>query len=216
MNRSVSRDNDDRTRAAIIDAAEEFFGRDGIAATSLRSIQRAAGQKNSSAIQYHFGNKSNLVQAIISLRRAEIDILTGDALVDALVKEGGPENIPLRTLLRIGWRPIFDKKNKRGERIYSLFLRAVLVDFNYHQNWFSVETLGRNAGVISQLMRQRSPCSDEMFYFRARTLQQYFHHAVAEYDAMAAAGATEMSEDDFFGEVTNMIASAWVAPSDRS
>ena len=42
------------TRDQIIRAAEELFAARGIDGVSLREINRAAGQSNTGAVQYHF------------------------------------------------------------------------------------------------------------------------------------------------------------------
>ena len=50
-------------RRAILVAAERMFADYGLHGASLRQISEAAGQKNTSAIQYHFGNRDRLVEA---------------------------------------------------------------------------------------------------------------------------------------------------------
>lgn len=52
------------TRAKLIAVAERLFAQRGIEAVSLNEINRAAGQRNSNACQYHFGSKHGLLQAI--------------------------------------------------------------------------------------------------------------------------------------------------------
>lgn len=52
------------TRAKLIAVAERLFAQRGIEAVSLNEINRAAGQRNSNACQYHFGSKDGLLQAI--------------------------------------------------------------------------------------------------------------------------------------------------------
>jgi AcrR family transcriptional regulator len=49
-------------------AAERLFADVGIAAVSLRDVGIAAGQKNNAAVQYHFGDKENLVKEIVRYR----------------------------------------------------------------------------------------------------------------------------------------------------
>ena len=48
------------TRAWIVAAAERLFADIGIDATSLAEINKAAGQRNRSAVQYHFGDKEGV------------------------------------------------------------------------------------------------------------------------------------------------------------
>jgi AcrR family transcriptional regulator len=60
-------------RARLIGAAERLFAERGIDGVSLREINRAAGQGNASALQYHFGDRNGLVRAIIEKHRADTE-----------------------------------------------------------------------------------------------------------------------------------------------
>lgn len=53
------------TRKHIIDAAETLFATRGVENTSVLEIAKAAGQKNRSALQYHFTNKEGLLDAVL-------------------------------------------------------------------------------------------------------------------------------------------------------
>lgn len=53
------------TRQQLVDAAEAMFSARGIDSVSLVDIGREAGQKNRSAMQYHFGNKAGLINAVL-------------------------------------------------------------------------------------------------------------------------------------------------------
>jgi AcrR family transcriptional regulator len=56
------------TRNQILTAAERLFAEQGIGA-SLREISRAAGQGNTRAAQYHFGDRDGLILAVIEPHR---------------------------------------------------------------------------------------------------------------------------------------------------
>lgn len=53
------------TRQKIVATAEKLFAERGVDAVSLNEITREAGQKNKSALNYHFGSKDSLLRAII-------------------------------------------------------------------------------------------------------------------------------------------------------
>ena len=53
-----------RTRERILDAAERLWAERGVDGVSLREIRIAAGQRNSSALQFHFGGRDGLVLAL--------------------------------------------------------------------------------------------------------------------------------------------------------
>ena len=75
------------TRAQLIVAAERLFAERGIEGVSLREINLAAKQRNTSAAHYHFGSKDALVDAIFEFRRTEIG-RRRDELLDRLEAEG--------------------------------------------------------------------------------------------------------------------------------
>ena len=61
------------TRRNIVSAAERLFADKGLDGVSLVEIGLAAGQKNRSAVQYHFGDKAGLIGAIRNKHRPAID-----------------------------------------------------------------------------------------------------------------------------------------------
>jgi AcrR family transcriptional regulator len=52
----------------IVRAAERLFAERGVDGVAMREIGIAAGNANKSAVQYHFGSKDQLVQAIFEYR----------------------------------------------------------------------------------------------------------------------------------------------------
>jgi AcrR family transcriptional regulator len=70
------------TRKRIIDAAETLFAERGVASTSLLEIARAAGQKNRSALQYHFTNKEGLLEAVLDKHASRISMARAEMLDD--------------------------------------------------------------------------------------------------------------------------------------
>jgi AcrR family transcriptional regulator len=65
---SARRSETQTTRSHLIRTAERLFAERGIEVVPLRDIHDAAGQRNASAINYHFGGKEQLVRAIIEDR----------------------------------------------------------------------------------------------------------------------------------------------------
>ena len=59
--------NSAATKEKILDAAEALFMEHGFEATSLRQITAAAGV-NLAAVNYHFGSKEELFQAVLTRR----------------------------------------------------------------------------------------------------------------------------------------------------
>ncbi len=55
------------TKERILDAAERLFAEQGFSGTSMRAITTAAGA-NLAAVNYHFGSKESLIDAVFSRR----------------------------------------------------------------------------------------------------------------------------------------------------
>lgn len=82
------------TRDALLDAALDLFVEQGVDVPSLREITRAAGQKNTNALQYHFGDREGLLRDLLE-RHGQLVDQHRDALLDEL---DGPDQPPIRPL----------------------------------------------------------------------------------------------------------------------
>jgi AcrR family transcriptional regulator len=82
----------DSTRHLILQKAEELFAQRGIAAVPLRDIAAAAGQKNNVAVQYHFGDKENLLRQITAHRARASEEKRAELLAD-LLSAGEPPQV---------------------------------------------------------------------------------------------------------------------------
>lgn len=95
-----------RTRRQLILAGMRRMADDGIDGVSLRSVNTAAGAKNSSAAHYHFGSKLGLIEAIV-------DTLTEDVMVarqprmNALRERAESETLTAREIIDAAYLPFF-------------------------------------------------------------------------------------------------------------
>ncbi len=99
------------TRDKLLDAATALFAERGVANVSLAEIVRAADQRNTSAIHYHFGGRDQVVEAILArhvpaLRARRLELLDHArstppddvrSVAEALVR-------PVTELAQRGWR----------------------------------------------------------------------------------------------------------------
>ncbi|MDY7101542.1 MAG: TetR/AcrR family transcriptional regulator [Actinomycetota bacterium] len=75
------------TPERLLDAAEELFARDGVEGVSLREITRTSGARNTTALQYHFGDRDGLVRAIVDRHLPAVEAQR-HALLDAYEAAG--------------------------------------------------------------------------------------------------------------------------------
>lgn len=113
-------------RADLLDTAERLFAERGIAGVSLREIGAAAGQRNNSAAQYHFGTRDGLVDAIFEARMAPID-QRRRALLDELEANDALDDVP--ALCEVFVHPLASSLlSNDGESWYARFLAHVVFD----------------------------------------------------------------------------------------
>jgi AcrR family transcriptional regulator len=93
------------TTDRLISAAEELFARHGIDGVSLREINRVAGAKNASALQYHFRDRDGLLRALMAKHRRDVEARR-HAMLDAYEADGRDD---LRALAGALVRPMAAK-----------------------------------------------------------------------------------------------------------
>jgi len=72
---------DGRTR--LLDTAETLLDQHGIDGVSIRTVTKASGHRNASAVSYHFGTREQLIEAVLTRRQAGIEARRAEML-DAL------------------------------------------------------------------------------------------------------------------------------------
>lgn len=78
------------TRLRILTEAERLFAERGLSAVPLRDIGQAAGQRNHAAVQYHFGDREEVVRAILEYRGAESEVSRADIVANLMLGEAAP------------------------------------------------------------------------------------------------------------------------------
>jgi AcrR family transcriptional regulator len=92
----------EQTRQHLLDVAEQLFGARGFHAVSLREIRIAAGARNTAAMQFHFGDRDGLVDALMARHMPRIAELQ-QQLYDRMVAEGRADD--RRSLVEVLVRP---------------------------------------------------------------------------------------------------------------
>lgn len=112
------------TQERILDAAENLFSDQGVAATSLRAVTARAGV-NLAAVHYHFGPKTALLEAVLSRRLAPINQERLEWL-DRIEAAAGDAPPPLEDVIEAFVAPAFRDLLRDGgaaRRVYRLIAR---------------------------------------------------------------------------------------------
>ncbi|MEV8020901.1 helix-turn-helix domain-containing protein [Streptomyces sp. NPDC086554] len=100
------------TREKLIRAGEEVFAAQGVDGAQLRDIVRIAGQSNPSAVQYHFGSRAGLLDAVMAARQTRTE-----KVLEAELAELGdaPDTLP-RLLTALVNAEATELRTERGRR----------------------------------------------------------------------------------------------------
>jgi AcrR family transcriptional regulator len=115
------------TRARLLRAGERLFAERGIHQVRLREINALAGQRNSSALHYHFGSRDGLVEAILSEHQTAMDRDVRPAL-DEL--EAGPGEPTVRAIVAVWVDALTDQLQTESGRDFLRLLPQVLDTVN--------------------------------------------------------------------------------------
>ncbi len=112
-------------REALKQKAAELFAQKGIDAVSLNEINKAAGQRNTSALHYHFGSKEGLIEAIVYERYEHINQQI-NKLLDEF--EASPKQAQtLRALLKVSIKPFMDQLDDQQGIYYLLIVTQLFM-----------------------------------------------------------------------------------------
>ena len=143
------------TRHRLINTAERLFALHGLDGVSLDRIRREAGEKNASALQYHFGSKQALLRAVFEARLSVID-RRRLAILRAL--DTSDRDRALRGCAEALVLPFAEHLSGPGEsRYYVRFVGQIYGD--PRTEWSELLAGGRNEGVyqVGQMLTQLLP-----------------------------------------------------------
>ncbi len=135
------------TQLALLRAAEKLFAARGVDVVSLREIAAAAGQKNHSAALYHFGDKRELIEALLIRHSGPVDAGFPQA-IEALHKQGKET---LENLVAVLVRPMVELLADDDGGVDYILICAELV----HSRNFPMTSMRAANSDGSQVLRQR-------------------------------------------------------------
>ncbi len=113
---------DSRTKMILV--GEALFAKGGIDGVSLRQVAAKAGQGNHHAVQYHFGTREGLVQAIFDYRMGQMDRHRLEMIEQA--RRDGTIDDP-RTIADVIFLPQLSVVGQLGDHSYANFLGQYLL-----------------------------------------------------------------------------------------
>ncbi len=112
----------------MVEAAERLFAERGLHGVSMREVAAAAGQRNNSAVQYHFGSREGLVHAVFAYRMRDINLARQEVL-DELDRQGQGSDV--RALVRAYLVPLAEFLESAPEGHYAQFIASAAPVTNF-------------------------------------------------------------------------------------
>jgi len=111
----------DATKLRIIEVTEQLVGVRG-AEVSVREITKAAGCSNMSAVNYHFGGKEQLLQAVLLHRSHELEAARSRTLIEVASANRISDT---RVLIDAFFKPLASMVDRRGHRRFAAYILAL-------------------------------------------------------------------------------------------
>ncbi len=183
------------TKARLMDAGEQLFSRHGLEAVTVRQINRAAGQRNTSSLLYHFGSKEGLVEAIFIDRFAGINARR-HAMLDAITHPMDEAGIP--ALARAAVLPFFEHMQHQAGgtdfiRLFALLYSDPKLRIS-NEIWREHTSSARR--LASMAMKQMPQMPREAATQRVGLVATSVFHWLANWQQMIR-GEVRLTEDDY-------------------
>ncbi|MCQ3809164.1 MAG: TetR/AcrR family transcriptional regulator [Acidimicrobiia bacterium] len=194
------------TRSRLIAEAERLFAEQGIWRVRVQDIVAAAGQKNSSALSYHFGSRSGVLDAILREHGEPIDHDRGTVWA-ALADDQTP------ALIEALIQPLTRRLGTTSGRCYLRIVAQLSAEFS---RWdFDPTHVPANLNAILRLLRDRTTVADKAQRDeRVLGMIQLMTASLAERARRIEAGDPLATDDDVYAaNLVDMLTGIIEAPS---
>ncbi len=186
------------TRELLVQAGRELFARDGVHQVPLRSIVLRAGQRNESALHYHFGNRQGLLDAIIATHDDRIEAERKDHLAGLDQAGLGHRLEQLVAALVVPYaRPLLDPAGRE-------FLQIIAQLSSLFDGWDGPDAPEQARTVFSRIADTLDGLPPSVRHLRITTFLDLVTQALAARARSLDSGGTPELDHDTF--VANLIA----------
>ncbi len=190
----------------ILDAAEVLFAERGFSETSLRLITSKA-KVNLAAVNYHFGSKNALIQAVFARFLHPFTALLRERLEQRIAQSNG-KPVELEELLRIVTDTIISipTRNKRGLSVFMRLLGLAYTQSQGHLRKFLEQEFSTEFRLVMRLVREATPelTSIERFW-RIQFMLGAMAFTMSSIEALSSILENELGVDSQTRDVVNRL-----------
>ncbi|MDB3856340.1 TetR/AcrR family transcriptional regulator [Halieaceae bacterium] len=193
------------TAELLLKTAERLYAEHGLGVVSTRQIAREAGQKNHSAISYHFGGETSLIEAILDFRMTALDQKRFQ-LYEEMQNQNALGDV--RLLLNLVVQPLAEELLRDEHESYYISLLAQLINRGQWQQYF-VDHPNRTRVILqcSQhlIAALRKSIPEDVAAFRLSMMGPQVVRIVADWDAMRRRKELDITEQALRWRVNNLV-----------
>ncbi len=178
------------TKNKILDTAEVLFAEHGFNETSLRTITSKAGV-NLASVNYHYGDKKNLVRAVLS-RYLEAFMPALHVELDALMKR---DEFTMDEVFQCLKKPLLALNDYRanGAAVFMSLLGRGYTDVQGHLRWFIVTRYQDVLTLFTSAVCRANPALDpETLFWRL-----HFTLGACVFTMASSKALSEIAASDF-------------------
>jgi AcrR family transcriptional regulator len=202
----------DGARDALLRAGERLFAREGIHRVKLREINDLAGQRNPSAVHYHFGTREGLVDAILLSHQGSIEAAM-DAGLDRLEAHDEPPS--LREIVATVVHPLIGELRTESGRDFLRIIPQVIPTLSANLRHGVAEPATPQSRRVLEHLRRHWAALPEAVQRERQIAYVLMLTAMLADRAHQVESGWELTLDDaeFETHVLDMLAGALGAPS---
>jgi len=192
------------TRIRILRAAERLFSEAGIDAVSLHQIGREAGQRNRSAVQYHFQDKEGLLVAILDRHTPSIGEHRNHLLDEV---EERDETHDLRRLAEAFVLPVAHKAQDPDGGMAYVRISAQLIGHPRYSLFRLDERRGRaGSRRLHRLVTAAGPAiPPELVLPRLTTVTGLLFHGISDWSRIVEQRSGTVQDSDWSVMISHLV-----------
>jgi len=196
------------TREKLLTTAERLFALEGIDSISTRRISKEAGQRNNSALHYHFGDKEQLIQTLIATRMAVVNARREEML--CMLEQMGRTD-DLRAVLRTLVLPLAEQLEEDNHYVSFLnqFYSYAHLDSLLESTAPYVSGMQRAANYLASHLKA---LPNSVAAARVNLLSGQIVHSVADWDMQRRRGQTALPLPLLAENLVDVLVAGLLAP----
>lgn len=181
------------TKRLLIETAERLFAERGFENVTLVDVSKGAGQKNRTAAQYHFGDRTGLIKAVMDKHNEVIKDKRREMLESIEAKSAAT----LLELVKATVTPIVEHIEHHPNGLIYLLLMRQLLNSNkaLEYGWQGILNSAESKRLYDLMRDKMEPHTKEILNFKMIIIQCMLFNSLASYYDIRPAGNSQVFAD---------------------